>query len=54
MTFRVVPCDTKEVVSNTLGGGGGRLQLFLPGRVSIGLENRPSLKGLNVDDSDPN
>ena len=32
---------------------GGRLQLFLPGCVSMGLENRPILKGLNEDDSDP-
>ena len=35
------------------GGGGGRLQLFLHRCVSMGLENRPILKGLNEDNSDP-
>ena len=33
-------------------GGGGRLQFFLPGCVSMGLENRPILKGLNDDNLD--
>ena len=31
---------------------GGRLQVFLPGCVSMGLQNRPILKGLN-DNSGP-
>ena len=32
---------------------GGRLQIFLPGCVSMGLENKIILKGLNDDNSDP-
>ena len=32
---------------------GWRLQVFLPGCVSMGLENRTILKGLNDDSSDP-
>ena len=32
---------------------GGRLQFFLSGCVSMGLENRPILKGLNGDNWDP-
>ena len=35
------------------GPGGGRLRFFLPGCVSMGLENKPILKGLNDGNSDP-
>ena len=35
------------------GGGRGRLTFFLPGCVSMWLENRPILKGFNNDNLNP-